>query len=375
MPWINGQILTEDGFREGSLEFDEEIITYISDLKSKQPLAEGLVLPLFVNPHTHIGDSFIREDLEGTIEDIVAPPNGLKHVRLEQASDEEVLEGMMQSLDRMNTAGISHFVDFREGGMKGVSLLLNASLDSPVSPVVYGRPKATEYESQEMEALLKVVDGIGISSVEDWDRSSLEKLAKDVNISGKGFATHASERVREDIDTILGLNPRFLVHMIEAKGSDLERCADSDVPIVVCPRSNAHFGKAPPVAKMLSKGVEVMLGTDNAMFSSPSLFDEMRFLRQMTKKDPSITAGSILQMVFNSRKVLKGQPALSLKTGQPSEFLVLEWDGSRPENFIVERASEKSISIIARERRLWAKKDGHLKEESNWPRKDPRRQE
>ncbi|MEE9116593.1 MAG: nucleoside deaminase, partial [Thermoplasmata archaeon] len=115
MPWINGQILTEDGFREGSLEFDEEIITYISDLKSKQPLAEGLVLPLFVNPHTHIGDSFIREDLEGTIEDIVAPPNGLKHVRLEQASDEEVLEGMMQSLDRMNTAGISHFVDFREG--------------------------------------------------------------------------------------------------------------------------------------------------------------------------------------------------------------------------------------------------------------------
>jgi cytosine/adenosine deaminase-related metal-dependent hydrolase len=374
MPWVNGQILTENGFREGSLEFAEEIITYISEMKSKQSLAEGLILPLFTNPHTHIGDSFIQEDLEGTIEEIVAPPHGLKHARLEQASDEEVVEGMRQSLDRMNASGVSNFVDFREGGVKGVSLLLNACLDSPVNPVVYGRPKSMEYDKEEVKALLKVVDGIGISSVQDWDGSVLEKLTKDVNISGRGFATHASESVRENIDTILDLKPRFLIHMIEANESDLERCADAGVPVVVCPRSNAHFEKVPPVAKMLSKGVDVMLGTDNAMLSSPSLFDEMRFLRQMTKQDPNITTGSILQMAMNSGKVLKGQSALSLKTGQPSEFLVLEWDGNKPERFIVERASEKHISFIARGRRLWARKDGHLKEESNWPKKDPRRQ-
>jgi cytosine/adenosine deaminase-related metal-dependent hydrolase len=374
MPWVNGQILTQDGFQEGGLEFDHDGILDISRQKARDPIAEGLVLPLFVNPHTHIGDSFIKDDLGGTIEDIVAPPDGEKHRRLERASDEVVIEGMVETLERMNVSGLSHFVDFREGGVKGVSLLLNASLDSPICPVIFGRPERQEYDKDEMDSLLKVVDGIGISSVSDWDNSVLERIVQDVKASGKGFATHASESVREDIDDILNLEPDYVVHMLEADESDLERCADSGIPIIICPRSNAHFGKAPPIREMLSKGVKVLLGTDNAMFSSPSLFDEMRFLRQMTMQDPELTSDTILGMVTDSRKVLKGQPALSLEIGQPSEFLVLEWDGHKPETFIVERASERDISIIVRERRLWTKKDEHLKEESTWQRKDPERQ-
>jgi cytosine/adenosine deaminase-related metal-dependent hydrolase len=373
MPWVNGQILTEEGFQEGSLEFDEVGIVDISRQKARDPLAKGVVVPLFVNPHTHIGDSFITNDLDGTIEDIVAPPDGLKHRLLEQASDEDVIQGMRQTLESMRDSGISHFVDFREGGVKGVSLLLNASLDSPVSPVIYGRPERLEYDKPEIESLLKVVDGVGISSTEDWDHSVLEKIRRDVKASGKGFATHASERIREDIDAILGLEPDFLVHMIEADESDFERCANAKVPIIVCPRSNAHYGKTPPISTMLSKGVDVMLGTDNAMLSSSSLFDEMRFLRQMTNTDSDLTSGTILRMTIDSRKVLKGQSSLSLKVGQPSDFLVLEWRGERPERFIVERASEKDISVIVRESRLWTKKSGRLKEEFDWPRKDRRR--
>jgi cytosine/adenosine deaminase-related metal-dependent hydrolase len=345
----------------------------ISRQRARNPIAEGLVLPLFVNPHTHIGDSFIKDDLSGTIEEIVAPPDGLKHRRLELASDKDVIDGMVDVLERMNLAGLSHFVDFREDGVKGVSLLLKASLDSQIVPVIYGRPKRLEYDKSEMDSLLKVVDGVGISSVSDWNESVLDKIVRDTKAADKGFATHASESVREDIDLILDLKPDYLVHMLEADDADLERCADAGIPIIVCPRSNAHFGKAPPVAEMLSKGVNVLLGTDNAMFSSPSLFEEMRFLRQMTIEDPGLTPGTILGMVTDSPKVLRGQPALSLEVGQPSEFLVLKWDGHEPETFIVERASERNISIIVRQRRLW-KKDEHPKEESNWQRKDPERQ-
>jgi cytosine/adenosine deaminase-related metal-dependent hydrolase len=373
MPWINGQILTEDGFLEGSLEFDDESIVDISRQKSGDPMAEGIVLPLFVNPHTHIGDSFIKDDLNGTIEEIVAPPDGLKHRRLEEASSEDVIEGMRGTLERMRDSGISHFVDFREGGIKGASLLLNASLDSPLNPIIYGRPERLAYDKGEVESLLKVVDGIGISSVGDWEISILEDIRRDVKKSGKGFATHASESVREDIDTILDLNPDFLIHMTEADESDLERCADAGVPVVICPRSNAHFRKAPPLGKMLSKGVELMLGTDNAMLNSPSLFDEMRFLRHMSKQDGNLTSGHILRMAIDSRKVLKGRPALLLGIGQPSEFLVLKWSGGKPENFVVDRASEKDISIIVRETRMWTRKDEHLKEESDWLREDRRR--
>ncbi|TET91552.1 MAG: hypothetical protein E3J35_02255 [Methanomassiliicoccales archaeon] len=366
MPWVNGQILTEEGFQEGSLEFDQESIKEITRQKPKEPMANGLVLPLFVNAHTHTGDSFIKEGLEGSLEEIMAPPDGLKHQLLEKASDDEILAGMRQSMERMSDSGISHFVDFREGGVKGTSLLYHAALDSQATPVAYGRPAGMEYDKQEIESLLRIVDGIGISSISDWNISVLEKLSKDAKSSGKGFALHASEGVREDVDAILDLEPDFLVHMIEATDDDLERCADAGIPIVVCPRSNAFFGKAPNLSNMLAKGVTLMLGTDNAMLSSPSLFDEMRFIRQMSGEKGNLTSGSILRMALNSRKALKGQSALSLQIGQPSEFLVLEWSCENPEHCIVARTSERDISLIARGGRLWVKRRDGLKEESNW---------
>ncbi len=369
MPTVDGQIFTEEGFFEGSLEFDEVEITHIARGASKDPLAKGIVLPLFVNPHTHIGDSFIKENLEGSIEEIVAPPDGLKHRLLEQAKDEEVVEGMRETLGVMTDAGLSHFVDFREGGVKGVSLLLKASLEFPVSPIIYGRPSGMEYDRREMEALLKVVDGIGISSATDWQPLELDKIRTHTRSSGKGFAFHASERVREDIDVVLGHEPDFLIHMLEATRSDLERCADANIPIVICPRSNSHYGKAPDLRTMVESGADLMLGTDNAMFSSPSILDEMRFLRQMSKKEPILNPSRIFGMAVSSRKLLKGQPVLALDSGQPPEFLVLEWDGSNPEKFIVERASEKRITVIARGTRLWTRKNGDLKEESDWQRR------
>lgn len=370
MPTVDGQILTNEGFLEGSLEFNEVEITDIARQASERPLAKGIVLPLFVNPHTHIGDSFIKENIEGSIEEIVAPPDGLKHRLLEQAGDEEVVAGMRQTLGLMTEAGLSHFVDFREGGVKGVSLLLKSSLEYPVLPVVYGRPSGLRYDRREMEALLKVVDGIGVSSILDWESSELEKMREHVKSSGKGFAFHASERVREDIDDVLDLEPDFLVHMLEATQSDLERCADSEVPVVICPRSNSHYGKAPNLKIMVESGVLLMLGTDNSMFSSPSIMEEMRFLRQMSNQQPVLTPGNILGMAVNSRKLLKGQSVLALDVGQPPEFLVLEWDGGNPEKFIVERASEKRISVIVRGTRLWIRIEGDLKEESDWQRRE-----
>ena len=366
MPRVNGQILTEDGFIEGSLEFNSDQILDISSQKTGDPLADGIVLPLFVNPHTHIGDSFIKANLQGSIEEIVAPPDGLKHRLLDQASDDEIVEGMKGTLNSMERSGVSHFFDFREGGVKGASLLFKAALEFSVTPIVYGRPAGMNYDKDEMTALLRIVDGIGISSVVDWKHSDLEDVREHVRTSGKGFALHASERVREDIDAVLGLDPDFIVHMLEATQSDLEACAEAGVPIVICPRSNAHYGKAPDLRVMMAGGVEIMLGTDNAMLSSPSLFDEMRFVRQLSKEDEGITSGSILRMALNSRKLLKGQSSLTLGIGQPSEFLVLNWHGENPEKFIVERASERDISAIARGRRLWTGKNGDLKEESDW---------
>ena len=83
MDFVSGEILTEEGFKKGYIEFNKEKIIEIGEGNPPQkPICKGLIVPTFVNAHTHIGDSFIKEkgiDLPKNIEELVAPPDGFKH--------------------------------------------------------------------------------------------------------------------------------------------------------------------------------------------------------------------------------------------------------------------------------------------------------
>jgi hypothetical protein len=52
------------------------------------------------------------------------------------------------------------------------------------------------------------------------------------------------------------------------------------IAIVVCPRSNAYFGNLPPLEKMIELGINLGFGTDNGMFCTANILDEIRFIRQ-----------------------------------------------------------------------------------------------
>ena len=105
MDYISGEVLTIDGLKKGYISFDKgKLVEIGKGLPIKKPISKGLIVPTFVNAHTHIGDSFIREkniDLPKNVEELVAPPNGLKHRLLKEASDEEIIDGMEKSLDIM----------------------------------------------------------------------------------------------------------------------------------------------------------------------------------------------------------------------------------------------------------------------------------
>lgn len=143
--------------------------------------------------------------------------------------------------------GSKTFVDFREMGAKGCNLL--RSVDS--NAIILGRPISDEFDPNEIDNILSIANGIGMSSISDINKSYLEAIADHVHKRNAIFAIHASERVREDIDFILSLDPCFIVHMCEATRNDFLKCADADIPIVICPRSNAYFGKVPKILSML----------------------------------------------------------------------------------------------------------------------------
>ncbi|MFQ5909362.1 MAG: amidohydrolase family protein [Thermoplasmata archaeon] len=353
MRYVSGWVLTEEGFKEGSIGFEDGIVREVTNQKVNDPIARGIIMPTFLNPHTHIGDSFISEEIRGSLEDVVGPPNGLKHRRLREAGRKEIVDAMRLTAKRMFKSGITAFCDFREGGLDGISMLFESCLGLDVKPIVLGRPVHMRYDREEMTSLLRVLDGIGVSSVSDWDYSQLEKISQAARSKGLHFALHASEGRREDIDSILDLKPSFLVHMTRATDSDLERCADSDVPVVVCPRSNAFFGELPDIPRMLSKKVTLMLGTDNAMISSPSIWDEMRFAYYVGKFRGDLSVLDVVRMTMNSRKGLKGELALGSTVGKKSNFMVLAPQSHSPQMKHILSASDRDVSLICIGEKVW----------------------
>jgi cytosine/adenosine deaminase-related metal-dependent hydrolase len=285
MKYLQGEILTEDGFITGYLGFtqDGEEIEVHRGTPPEIPVAKGIIIPTLFNGHTHIGDSFIRgrqQVLPRSVHDLVAPPIGLKHRLLKEATEQEITKGMEHCLEEMTVSGTSGFCDFREGGLIGVFQLKKAMKNKRIDAVVLARPCHSTYEKGELERILENADGIGLSSVSDWEPSEIEKIARHVHRKKKIFALHASEVDREDIDRILDLRPNLLVHMIAATSADLERVRDANIPIVVCPRSYLFFGLKHNFALMKKTQVTLMLGSDNAMINSPDVLKEVRLLHK-----------------------------------------------------------------------------------------------
>ena len=342
---LAGAILTEDGFVRGSVSIEDGIILGVSKQRPPNALAKGVVIPAFTNAHTHIADAIVREELTGSLEDIVAPPRGLKHRVLASAKDEDLVDGMRGMVQVMARTGVARFWDFREGGLPGVRLLLRAARGGPVVPTVLGRPARIEYRREEVDAILRVADGIGISSALDWPRDEVEKLAAHARRAGKEFAAHCSERVREDIDAVLDLKPAFLVHMLEATDADLERTADAGVPVVSCPRSNVFFGKVPDLPRFLRHGLTVHLGTDNAMVNAPSVLREMEFAYKVSRLRGGIAAKDVLAMALRGRTGLAGPPRIGIRVGDPADLVVFDipTDGDPFANLL--RAAESDIAL------------------------------
>ena len=230
-----------------------------------------------VNAHTHCADYGLKVPPGLSVEELVAPPNGLKH-RYLSGLDEASLKENMRAFDRASAShGAASFIDFREGGLEGCRALRECSEDA----IILGRPISSEYDPGEISAILEVADGIGLPSISDMDPGYIEDVADAVRDSRKIFAIHASERVREDIDFILSLDPAFIVHMCVATRDDMDKCAEAEVPVVVCPASNRYFGNTTPIGLMMESGVDFAVGTDNGMLCEPDLLNEIRSLGEL----------------------------------------------------------------------------------------------
>jgi len=276
---LRGSVLVgeELDVRSATIVVEHGKITAIED---ECPRAADLwICPAFFNAHVHLGDTVAMDfPVAGNLESLVTPPDGLKHRILVETPRRTIVAGMITSIDTMIKGGTAGFADFREGGEDGVMALREAASGRECHAVIFGR-EGGEY----------IAEGIGISSVRDV--TLLEDKVAGARAAGRLIAFHAGERDATDIDQALAFDPDLMVHCTHADDRQLAECADREIPIALCPRSNWTLGVAkgpdhPPVKKMLDLGCNLLLGTDNVMFVQPDMLRELSFFSGIYRVPP-----------------------------------------------------------------------------------------
>lgn len=316
---LTGPAFFPDGFREVTLRVDRGRVTSAEDGLARDADARGVLLPGPVNGHVHLGDAFLRGRVPDLpLQELVAPPHGWKHRELRAARDDDVVGGMRLAATEAAAHGCLRASDFREGGARGLALAKRALVGTPLFATILARPATAE----ECAPLAAAADGLQVSALADVPRALAEAAAS----AGRMFATHISERVREDVDAALALDPDFLVHLVHATRADLARVAETGAQVVVCPTSNARFGPPPPFPAMVAAGLDLALGSDNAMLNP---LDPVREARALRAWFPDVDPLHVLRaLAGGSRACLRADARWSgLAAGEPADLLVVEASG------------------------------------------------
>ena len=338
MQIFEGTILAGESFEpvRGELVVEDGRIAAVDEV---QTASADIIVPAFVNAHTHLGDSVAKGAAVGlSLEEAVAPPDSLKHRELAAADRAELVTAMRRTLRYMGRTGTAACLDFRENGPSGARSLRDAAAPTDVDPFIFGSGDPS---------VLDVADGYGASGAND-DEFSQERATADER--GVPFAIHAGEPDATDIHPALDLEPDLLVHMVHAEQEHLDRVTEHSVPVAVCPRANTVLDVGRPPIRELLDHTTVALGTDNVMLNAPSMFREMAF----TAKQFDVSDREVLRMATAAGAEIAGLDCGVIEPGRRAAFTVLDGDSDNlvgaadvdPVHAVVRRATGLDVKEV-----------------------------
>ena len=298
-----------------------------------------VALPALINAHTHVGDSAFKDaGLDLTLGELVEPVKGLKYQLLASAKEGDLVRAMRGSATYMLRGGTVMFADFREGGIRGLSLLHRAMRGLPIRSLAFGRPvDVGRAKREELEEVLEKAHGIGISSPTNFDAESLRLIREVASSKGRPVVTHVREDAALVGDFELAekyLKPDIMVHMIHATSEQLRVAKEMGASVVCCPRSNAFLTFfLPPIDEMLDLGLNVALGTDNVAWVEPNLFKEMEFtftLLRLKRCKPIDASLEVVKMcTINAARALRMEKDYgSIEEGKRASLIFVSLEAS-----------------------------------------------
>lgn len=345
--------------------------------KEKVIDCEGLLMmPGFVNSHTHIGDSIGKDvGINSGVESKIHPVSGFKQRILKNSEISHLTNFIRNSCISMIRKGITTFIDFREGGLEGVNILQNASSGIPIRPIVLGRinyyqdsklikknDSLPESQKIDLKNLVKNCDGLGISGPNEFSDSVLKHFSKQktmraIHSAETEESNNLSKKTTQKTETQRALlaKPNLLIHMTYASKSDLLLAARNNVGIVVCPRANGALAEGiPNVSLMMKAGCDIMIGTDNVMINSADMFREMDYLWKVSMgvNKTRISPKSILKMATVNAANTLGNKVGTIQRNSFADCIFIEKHAidlepmHNPYAAIVHRASESTIRAV-----------------------------
>lgn len=349
---------------------DDEIVEVSPRVKKGKIIdARGcIVAPTFINSHVHLGDSVAMDLGDGKpIDEIVKPPNGIKHRILADTPHNRLVDFMKKSMQNMLYTGTTTFVDFREGGKDGINIINEAAEDVPIRKIVLGRhasflnpqpdPKKI---TEDIEELLEICDGIAPSGLGEISDSVAAVIAQTSKKLGKLSAIHVAEYEQVQHDSLNNTGKtevqraveagfELLIHLTAPLMNDLELVALKEIPVVSCPRSNGALAVGiPPLKEMFEIGIKLLLGTDNLMFNSPNMFREMEYALKTTRgynKDYFPPEEIIKMATINAAQALKLNTG-SIYEGKSADLMILKQISHNPYLSIINRTEPGHIKTL-----------------------------
>lgn len=314
---------------------------------------DKLVMPGFINCHTHSYMSFMRnvaDDLSfmdwlfGSIDPIE-----------QQMTDEDTYWGACLAIIEMMKSGTTCFNDMQMNIHQTTKAVKESGMRAVISRGLVGNGN-DEGGQRRLKEAYEERDGakdcdrlsflLGPHAPFTCDDAFMRIVSEEAKKNKMGIHVHLSESVSEieQIQEKYGCTPiemadknglfdvpAIAAHCVQITAADMEILKKRNVSVVTNPASNMKLGNGfAPVKEMLEKGINVCLGTDGAASNNClNMFHELSLLtlihKGVNKTPQCISAGEGLRIAtINGARALGLEKEIgSIEAGKKADLAIL----------------------------------------------------
>lgn len=321
---------------------------------------DGLVLPGFVNGHTHVAMSILRgysdnKPLHEWLRDDIKPAE-------DALSDEDLRDGATLGILEMIKSGTTAFVDMYFRVSHVAESIAEAGIRARIgdSPTTAGKSRDEALESIEtgLQVALKyhgyadgrITTGFmppTLGAIEEEFVSDVLPTLRDEGIPVHYHANETLDGVRSIVNDH-GLRPLehademglladgdSIAHGVHLDASEMDLLERSGAAVVNCPGANMKLASGiAPVRELLDRGITVGLGTDGpASNNNLDMLSEMRDAALSGKIDTmdagALTAESVFRMATAGSASAAGFESGRIAEGANADIVVLDLESPR----------------------------------------------